>query len=246
MRSMKAAPLLTCLLLACGDAAVGGDAGGAESGGGGVGGQDGAPVGAGDATANPAGGCKTNADCPGGWWCSGAAGCDAVWACVEQTPCSAAPPFVACTCAGAWRQLAAGCPEERYAYRDDRSWQPLQSGACDPAAPFVHHHVTLQGEGFGAWVGQRILAQAWDPTGTQVGSTSVELTEASFAHSWSDVVHVDGAGVDITVQIDTDANHNCTPGEPSWTLHVPNPDDYTQPVLTVTVNPSAESPAVCK
>lgn len=234
------------VLLALAGCEAGGDtAGGVAADGGAPGAGDtgaGPARGAGDTGAGP--GCQTNADCPEGWWCAGPEGCGATWACQPETPCSAAPPFLACTCAGEWTSLNAGCPGERWAYRDDWSWQP-PAAACDPAAPFVYHAVRLQGQGFDAWAGKRLRLEAADASGVQVAWGSVELTGPAFDHLWKDVVHVDGAGVDVTVQVDLDGNNNCTAGEPSWTVHVDNPDDYAKAELPVTLDPAAHAPATC-
>ncbi|MFT6396672.1 MAG: hypothetical protein ACJAYU_001415 [Bradymonadia bacterium] len=62
-------------------------------------------------------GCVRDADCGEGY-CAGPAGCDAVWACQTETACSAAAPFVACTCRGVRDYVSSGCPGERWGYAD--------------------------------------------------------------------------------------------------------------------------------
>ena len=88
-------------------------------------------------------GCTSNADCPDGGWCVGPSGCDAVWTCVDEVPCSAAAPFDACACDGVFRSLSAGCPGQKYGWS---TWVPEYrlGTTCDPTAPTQWADVTAR------------------------------------------------------------------------------------------------------
>jgi hypothetical protein len=85
---------------------------------------------------SPAGGCQTSDDCPNDGWCLHGLGCGVASECVEEIPCSAAPPFWACGCDGRLASFSAGCPEAHYGWQHNNTWaQPWEGEPCDPDAP---------------------------------------------------------------------------------------------------------------
>ena len=76
--------------------------------------------------------CRIDSDCPEGFYCDTNVGCDGTPTCVEGfSPCSAAPPFLACGCGGTIGYFAAGCPRPYAWNAGTLSWQEQTGAACD-------------------------------------------------------------------------------------------------------------------
>ena len=187
--------------------------------------------------------CSTHADCGGGW-CVGEPGCDGTWQCVATTPCSAAPPFRACTCDGVWSELAAGCPDARWAYADDALPDRFLGTFCAPQGePSSRVDVFLSGVGFDAFNGQTVRAVFQDGViGRNEPVQTALVVNGQFTLRWASSFDRSSFGYFVSAWFDT-GNGLCEATESPVQWSVFNNFDLTDPlVIEVTPETSQEAP----
>ncbi|MBU6163285.1 MAG: hypothetical protein KGO50_19405 [Myxococcales bacterium] len=187
--------------------------------------------------------CSTHADCGGGW-CVGEPGCDGTWQCVATTPCSAAPPFRACTCDGVWSELAAGCPGERWAFADDALPDRFLGTFCAPQGePSSRVDVVVNGVGFDAFNGQNVMAVFQDSIiGRNEPVQAVPVVNGQFSLRWVSSFDRSSFGYFVSAWFDT-GNGLCEASESPVQWSVFNNFDLTDPlVIEVTPGTSQEAP----
>jgi hypothetical protein len=191
-------------------------------------------------------GCGTFRDsatsCGPGAYCFGPPSCDARWSCQPQTPCSAAPPSLACGCDGRIVELAAGCGE-RHAYAfmsvGFNTALPEAGSPCDPsrAAPFSAR-LAIRAAGFDGFDGARLHVRApWFPAG------GVEIAEGRVSYDSQEIPLEPGLTWHFEMLLDRDADRLCDPAtELAW-VSTPTSIDAVDFVVRFDLTPDSVASA---
>jgi len=165
-------------------------------------------------------GCTSNADCETGQWCVGPPGCDAVWTCVDEVPCSAAPPFDACTCAGVLVPLSAGCPGQKYGWS---RWVPEYriGTACDPDNPTEWADVTAQLDGLDVPDGTLVGGVLRDGVaGVDLYEGLASVGDGAARLTWYDLADPSRDDWSVLVWVDVDGDAQCGEADLRWARDV--------------------------